>query len=258
MKASSTKRNPGANVLVIGNQKGGTAKTTSAAALAVLLSRKGQAVHIIDMDPQASLTAAFGQSEPEGLLYQALSRRGPLPVVRLDDYLTLTPSSIDLAKGESQFVSETAREYLLKSCLEQTNLPSGTVVIIDSPPSLGVLAVNCLAVASGLVVVVQPGGFELRALAHLEQVVELLKDRVNPGLAIVGAIITNSHSRRTITNQVRSEVKRLYADLGRIRSDSKLLYATTEGTILRIKASAAMEDYRGVLERLSEVCPWLK
>jgi len=246
------------NVLVIGNQKGGTAKTTSTAALAVLLSRTGQAVHVIDMDPQASLTACFGQVDPEGLLYQAMSRREALPVIRLNEYLTLTPSSIDLARGESQFVAETAREYLLKTCLEKTESIRGSTVIIDSPPSLGVLAVNCLAAARGLAVVVQPGGFELRALAHLEQAVHILNDRVNPTLKIVGAIMTNCHSRRSITEQVREEVLRLYTDLGQVRSDSKMLYATTEGTILRLKSSPAMGDYDRVLDRLSEVCPWLR
>lgn len=246
------------NVLVIGNQKGGTAKTTTAAALAVLLSRAGQAVHVIDMDPQASLTSAFGHADSEGLLYQAMTQRGPLPVVKLTDTLTMTPSSIDLARGESQFVSETAREYLLKTCLEKTEIGEGTTVIIDSPPSLGVLAVNCLAAARALAVVVQPGGFELRALAHLEQVVHLLKERVNPGLVIGGAIMTNCQTRRSINDQVREEVRRHYTDLGQVRSDSKLLYATTAGSILDLKVSNAMDDYGSVLNRLMEVCPWLK
>ena len=246
------------NVLAVANQKGGTAKTTTAAALAVLLSRSGQKVHVIDMDPQASLTAAFGQNDGEGLLYQAMVQRSALPVVRLSDTLTLTPSSIDLAKGESQFVSETAREYLLKDCLAKTELGQGTTVIVDSPPSLGVLAVNCLAAARGLVVVVQPGGFELRALAHLEQAVQILKERVNPGIAIAGAIMTNCQTRRSINEQVREEVKRHYTDFGQVRSDSKLLYATTEGSILQIKASNAMDDYAEVLKKMIEVCPWLK
>jgi len=245
------------SVLVIGNQKGGTAKTTTAAALAVLLSRSGQHVHVIDMDPQASLTAAFGQHDGEGLLYQAMSQRAALPVVRLSETLTLTPSSIDLAKGESQFVSETAREYLLKSCLEKSAIGQGGIVIIDSPPSLGVLAVNCLAAARGLVVVVQPGGFEIRALAHLEQVVHLLKERVNPALSIVGAVMTNAQPRRSINEQIREEIRQHYADLGQVRSDSKLLYATTEGSILNIKGCNAMDDYGDVLTRLKEVCPWL-
>jgi chromosome partitioning protein len=246
------------NVLTIGNQKGGTAKTTTAAALAVLLSRTGQPVHVIDMDPQASLTAAFGQHDAEGLLYQAMCERKALPVVRLSDSLTLTPSSIDLAKGESQFVSETAREFMLKTCLAKTEAGQGSTVIIDSPPSLGVLAVNCLAAARALAVVIQPGGFELRALAHLEQVAEILKQQVNPGLEIAGAIMTNCQTRRSINEQVREEMKRLYTDLGQVRSDSKLLYATTEGSILHLKASNAMDDYAEVLNRLIERCPWLR
>lgn len=120
------------------------------------------------------------------------------------------------------------------------------------------MAVNCLAAARALAVVVQPGGFELRALSHLEQVVQILKDRVNPGIAIVGAIMTNCQTRRSINEQVRAEVKRLYTDLGQVRSDSKLLYATTEGSILQLKSSSAMDDYAEVLNHLIEVCPWLK
>lgn len=246
------------NVLTVANQKGGTAKTTSSAALAVLLSRTGQPVHLIDMDPQSSLTSAFGQSDSEGLLYQALSQHTALPVVRLSDTLTITPSSIDLAKGESQFVSETAREYLLKSCLDKTELGQETVVVVDSPPSLGVLAVNCFAAARAMVVVVQPGGFELRALAHLEQVVQILKERVNPELTIAGAIMTNCQTRRSINEQVREELQRLYTDFGAVRSDAKILYATTEGSILQLKGSNALDDYAAVLGRLTEVCSWLK
>src|SRR5512144_1926971 len=129
-------------VLAVGNQKGGVAKTTSVAALGAILSRC-RAVHMVDMDPQANLTAAFGQSDPEGLLYRAMKDRGPLPVVALRDNLTLTPASIDLARGESEFLGEPGREYMLKTCLEKTPLPEGTVVLIDCPPSLAVLATNC-------------------------------------------------------------------------------------------------------------------
>ncbi len=246
------------NVLVIANQKGGTAKTTTAAALAVLLSRDGMPVHVVDMDPQASLTAAFGQSDPDGLLYQAMSRRGPLPVVSLAGNLTLTPSTIDLARGESQFVAETGREYLLKTCIEKTELGQGTTIIVDSPPSLGVLAVNCLAAARALVVVVQPGGFELRALAHLEQAVQILKERVNPGLSIVGAIMTNCHPRRGITEQVQNEVGRLYPVFGQVRADAQLLYATTGGTLLTLTRSKALEDYGLIASKLKEEISWLK
>lgn len=247
------------NVLAIGNQKGGTAKTTTAAALAVLLSRRGQRVHVIDMDPQASLTAAFGVSDEEGLLYQALKEKAALPVVRLSGLLTLTPSSIDLAAGENEFIGMTAREKLLKKSLEKTeSLGQGSTIIVDSPPSLGVLSLNCLVAARALAVVVQPGGFELRALAYLEQVIQGIKEDVNPGLMVAGAVMTNYQPRRAINDQVRAEMQRHYTDLGQVRSDSKMLYATTEGSILQLKISSAMDDYEQVLNKLIEVCPWLK
>jgi len=107
------------NIIAISNQKGGTAKTTTAAAFAVLLSRAGFRVHLVDSDPQASLTMAFGLTEPEGLLYQAMCRRGPLPVVTLSDRLSISPCSIDLSRGETQFISEAGREYILQTCLRR-------------------------------------------------------------------------------------------------------------------------------------------
>ena len=108
------------------NQKGGVGKTTTTAALGVLLARQGRGVHLVDMDHQADLTSAFGQNDAEGLLYEALTKRGPLPVVPVGDHLTLTPSSIDLAGGETQFVAAVGREYLLKTCLAKSTLPDET------------------------------------------------------------------------------------------------------------------------------------
>src|SRR4051812_39499024 len=113
-------------VLAIGNQKGGVAKTTTAAVLGMLLSRAGHRVHLIDMDPQASLTSTFGRRDDDGYLYDAMSNRKPLLVVPLEDRLTLTPSSIDLGQGEYEFLAQHGREFMLKSCLERTDLPDGT------------------------------------------------------------------------------------------------------------------------------------
>ena len=88
------------------------------------------------------------------------------------------------------------------------------IVLIDCPPSLGVLAVNCLTAAKRIVIVVQPGGFELQALVHFEETVKLLREWVNPNLQIVGAVLTNCHARRKLTGQVADEVARAYPLLG--------------------------------------------
>ena len=132
--------------IAIANQKGGTVGTTMAAAIGVLRSRVGVRVHLVDMDPPASLTTAFGLTDREGLLYQVMSRRGPLPVVSLAENLTISPCSIDLSRGETQFIAEAGREYLLQTCLEKTDLRRPAMVIVDCPPSLGVLSVACLMV----------------------------------------------------------------------------------------------------------------
>ncbi len=246
------------NVIAIANQKGGTGKTTSAAAFAVLLSRCGIATHLVDMDPQASLSAAFGLVDPGGRLFEALANRSPLPITRVAEHLTITPSSIDLSRGETQFIAEPGREFLLRDCLEATPLPSEATVIVDCPPSLGILSLACLTAASALCVVVQPGGFELKTLVHLQETVAVLRQRINPRLYVVGAVLTNCHPRRAITDQVAEEVGRSYRVLGRVRADARILYATTAGKVYHLNRSKALDDYRFVVRNLRKVLPWLR
>ena len=197
----------------------------------MLLSRVGVRVHLVDSDPQASLTTAFGLSDPKGLLDEAMCRRGPLPVVKLAENLSISPSSIDLSRGETQFISEAGREYILRDCLEATDLGEDATVILDCPPSLGVLSIGCLTAARYACVVVQPGGFELRTLVHLDETVRMLKERVNPGLSVIGAVLTNCHRRRLITEEVNREVSKYWPVLGQVRADARLLYATTSGKV---------------------------
>jgi len=246
------------NVIAISNQKGGTAKTTTAAALAVLLSRTGLRVHLVDSDPQASLTTAFGLSDPRGLLYEAVCCRGPLPLVSLTENLSVSPSSIDLSRGETQFISEAGREFILRDCLQKTDLGEDVTVILDCPPSLGVLSIGCLTAANFACVVVQPGGFELRTLVHLDETMRMLRERVNPRLSVIGAVLTNCHPRRLITEEVRKEVSKYWSVLGQVRADARLLYATTSGKVHHLTRSNALQDYASVANKLRENLPWLR
>ena len=211
------------NVLAVVNQKGGVGKTTTTAALGVLLARQGRGVHLVDMDHQADLTSALGHNDPEGLLYQALTKRTACPIIQVSENLTLTPSSIDLAEGETAFVSAVGREYLLKTCLAKSMLPKESIVLIDCPPSLGVLTSNCLAVADALIVVVKPGGFEMRAVATLEELVKTYREQVNPGLTIAGVIMTEVHpqagDQRGGGGGNRPALSGARKDPGRVRAD---------------------------------------
>jgi cellulose biosynthesis protein BcsQ len=107
-----------------------------------------------------------------------------------------------------------------------------------------------------LCVVVQPGGFELRTLVHLDETVEVLRERVNPRLAIIGAVLTNCHPRRSITEQVHAEVSRRWPVLGQVRADARLLYATTAGKVYHLKRSNALDDDRAVVEKLRGAVAW--
>lgn len=237
-------------IIAIANQKGGTAKTTTAAALGVLLSRSGMRVHLVDMDPQASLTRTFGERDPADRLYFSLSDRTGLPVSEIGDNLTLSPSNLALSRAETELINEPGREYYLRTALEQTRLPKDTIVLLDCPPSLGIPAVNCLCAAGGLIVVVQPGGFELHAVIHLDMTIRAIQEQANPDLTVLGTILTNCHRRRAITGRVEEEIGRIHNILGSARSDARLLYATTAGTLAKLKRSKALDDYAEIAERL--------
>ena len=236
--------------IAIANQKGGTAKTTSTAALGVQLSRLGVRTHLIEMDPQADLSAAFGLFDDSGALFRALEQQVPLPIVDVAENLTISPSNLELLRAETEFLSRPSREFVLKTAIDKSDFAEVCIVLIDCPPSLGVLSVAALVAANGLCVVVQPGGFELQTLVHLNQTAELLRQYVNPHLASVGAIVTNSHRRRAITQQVAVELQTQYDILGTIRSDASLLYATTAGRIHHLRRSNAMDDYELAAKRI--------
>jgi chromosome partitioning protein len=241
--------------VAIANQKGGTAKTTTSAALAVLLSRRGTPVHLVDLDPQASLTRAFGVQDDTDEFYNALTNRAGLPMKTVAQNLTLTPSTIELGRVETELLSEPAREIFLRTSLEKTPLPEDTIVLLDCPPSLGILAVNALATAGGMIAVVQPGGFELYALMHLSMTIDAIRERINSNLHFLGTVVTNAHQRRTITRQMGVEVGLFGPVLGTVRSDSRILYATTRGIVHKLTSSKAMDDYADVLARLTGVLP---
>ena len=236
--------------IAIANQKGGTAKTTTTAALGVQLSRRGIPTHLIDMDPQADLTAAFGIRDDENRLLVAIDSQEPLPVFPISENLTISPSNLELLRAETEFLTRPSREFVLRVALAKTPLPEEAVVLIDCPPSLGVLSITSLVAADGLCLVVQPGGFELQTLVHLGQTADLLRQNVNPDLSTIGVIVTNSHRRRRITDQVTRELTTQYDVLGVIRADAKLVYATTAGRIHRLHRSTAMDDYRLSAERI--------
>jgi chromosome partitioning protein len=241
-------------VIAIANQKGGVGKTTTTCALGVMLARAGERVHLIDMDPQSNLTSSFGARDPEGELYKSLRDEQPLPIVQLDEHLSITPSSAALARGESEFLAEPAvSQFLLQASLAKTDLDPNTIVLLDCPPSLGVLSINCLAAADRLLVAVHPGRFELDGLKRLHATVDRIKQKINPNLQTIGVVLTNCDLRKKITMLVLERLTAVYPVLGMIRRDAQLQYACGDGTIRFLRESHAMAEYGQVARELKQL-----
>ena len=201
-------------ILTFANQKGGVAKTTSAVNVAYGLAVRGYNVLIIDADPQANATfATVGAVEPEHTIYDLLINDVPLAAVTMPtrhERLHIIPSSIDLAGAEIELLSETGGQTLLKTKLRKA---AYDYIVIDSPPSLGLLCVNCLAAATEVIIPVAVGVFALKGLAQLEATIEKVQDRLDrPDLKIGGVFVTMADNTN-VAKDVGDALKQRYGDI---------------------------------------------
>ncbi len=195
-------------VLVVSNQKGGVGKTTTAISLGAALVERGQRVLIVDLDPQANATSGLGIAKDAGV-YAALLKERPITetIVHTEiANLDLVPSGSDMAGAEVELVPLMAREYRLREALRGAT--SYDTVIVDCPPSLGLLTVNALAAGDGVVVPVQCEYYALEGLAQLLQTIDAVRLRLNEKLEVVAIVLTMEDRRNRLSMQVTDEVRR--------------------------------------------------
>jgi chromosome partitioning protein len=185
-----------AEVLAFANQKGGVAKTTSTVNLGVALTELGKRVLAVDMDPQGNLTMSQG-IDPENLeksMYDVLVHRLPIEEVIVASEIDVAASTIDLAGAEMALSSQIGRERALEKALKPV-LSRYDFVLIDTPPSLGLLTINALAASDGVIVPVQCEYLSLRGLLQLERTLEMIRENINPRVRIRGILPTLFDSR---------------------------------------------------------------
>ena len=184
-----------ARVIAMCNQKGGVGKTTSSINIAGALSQYGRRVLIVDFDPQGAATGGLGinANAVEDTVYTALfnPRMDVHTVIQHTDFenLDIMPSNIDLSAAEVQLVTEVGREQVLAGVLRQVK-DEYDVIIIDCQPSLGLLTVNALTAADGVIIPVAAEFFALRGVALLMQSIEKVQSRINPSLEVYGVLVT--------------------------------------------------------------------
>ena len=184
-----------ARIIAMCNQKGGVGKTTSSINIAGALSQYGRRVRIVDFDPQGAATVGLGinANTVEDTVYTALfnPRMDVHDVIRHTDFenLDIMPANIDLSAAEVQLVTEVGREQVLAGVLLQVK-DEYDVIIVDCQPSLGLLTVNALTAADGVIIPVAAEFFALRGVALLMQSIEKVQSRINPSLEVYGVLVT--------------------------------------------------------------------
>ena len=204
-------------VYAIANQKGGVGKTTTAINLATYLAAAGRKVLLVDMDPQGNTTSGIGVSKhlKEYTIYDLLVQENDeisifdilVPTSRRE--LVVAPCTVDLAAAEIELVGMIAREHKLKQALAPIR-DRCDYILIDCPPSLGLLTINALVAADGVLIPIQCEYLALEGLTQLNDTIRIVKNKLNPDLYIAGAILTMFDPRTRLAGEVVREVRNFF------------------------------------------------
>lgn len=241
-------------IISISNHKGGVGKTTSVLNIGAGLSRLGKKVLLIDIDPQCNLTMSLGISDPEFNIYGAMRGDYPLQPITVLKKLDIIPSVLGLLATEIELPNEYKNRFILKELLKPL-LGKYDYILIDCPPSLGLLTINSFTASQEVYITLQPQFFALQGLSKLTEIIEDVKAELNPGLNIGGVIITLYDSRKVLHRDVTETVIEHFGKLvfnTKIRENISLAEAPAQGLdIYRYQPnSKGAEDYTNLCKEI--------
>lgn len=251
-------------IIAITNQKGGVGKTTTAINLAAALATKGLRTLLVDLDPQGNSSMSFVDIHSvERSVYDALTEPDIhvadvlLPVEKIP-HLKIAPATIALAKIEAKLVGEIDSHYRLKDELDQVH-DDFDYIVIDTPPTLGIITVNALVAATHVLIPIQASYFALEGTDDLLETVDKIKMRANPQLQILGALITLYDKRTLLSKDIHEQIERVFGDKvfdtvisKSVRLEESPAYRESIFTFAP-KSSGAFEYYRLSEEVLARV-----
>jgi len=205
-----------ARIIAICNQKGGVAKTTTSINLSSYLAASGKKTLLIDLDPQSNATSGIGidKHSVTASIYNVLHEHTSLESIVKQtqvEGLYIAPSNLDLTGAEVELVNAMSREYRLKKAIEQVNA-NYDFIIIDCPPSLGLLTINALTAAGSVIIPIQCEYYALEGLSQLTNTINLITNNLNNDLKVEGVLLTMADYRTNLTKEVIEEVKKFFGD----------------------------------------------
>lgn len=225
-------------IIAITNQKGGVGKTTTAINLSAALASKGHRTLLIDLDPQANSSMSFVDPHEQGAaMYEALTEPGVhltdiLRPVKEFDKLSVAPSTISLAKIEAKLLGEIDSHFRLKDEVEPIH-DQFDYIIIDTPPTLGIITVNALVAATHVLIPIQSSYFALEGTDDLLETIDKIKVRANPNLQILGAVITLFDKRTILARDIKKQIGKVFGEK---------LFETTISKSVRLEESPAYKE----------------
>lgn len=217
-------------IISIANHKGGVGKTTSVLNIGAGLSRSGRRVLLIDLDPQMNLSQGLGIQEPERSIYDTLSGKSKLSPVEVSENLFLVPSSFELKNLESEFVNRIGGQVRLRKVLSEVE--GFDFILIDCPPSLGLLTINSFATSQEVLVPLTPEYYSVQGIVNLRQAIEEVRDTLNPELRLSGILITLFNRQKIVHRDIVSTIENSFGDIvfkTRIRSSVAIEEAPYQG-----------------------------
>ena len=203
-------------IIAIANHKGGVGKTTTVASVGAALASRGYRVLLVDLDAQSNLSSSLSLDfalnvTPERTIYEALREGKELPIVEVSKNLSLVPSSLDLAGIELDLSSSMEREYLLKDLLEEVK-SSYDCMLLDTPPSLGLLTVNAFVAATDVVIPLTAEALPSKGLQKITDIIARTQRRLNTALSLSGIVITR-YEKSKLSQMVEDALRAGYGDL---------------------------------------------